>query len=122
MATPRNPYVAGNPVGDSPAFIGRADVLREVGRVLLERKIKPSQRFVDFAGARCGVTAASLSVGTYGGDLPKGAKDAEVFAKWSEGLRDWLPSVLDGVGMGIGWTNSLRLGDRKWRSAAHRCE
>jgi len=29
-----NPYVAGNPVGGSPAFIGRADVLREVLRVL----------------------------------------------------------------------------------------
>ncbi len=34
MTTPINPYVAGNPVGDSPAFIGRADVLREVLRVL----------------------------------------------------------------------------------------
>jgi branched-chain amino acid transport system substrate-binding protein len=29
-----NPYVAGNPVGNSPAFIGRADVFREVQRVL----------------------------------------------------------------------------------------
>ncbi|MEN8215533.1 MAG: hypothetical protein ABFS56_04005 [Pseudomonadota bacterium] len=26
---PQNPYVAGNPVGDSAAFVGRADVLRE---------------------------------------------------------------------------------------------
>ncbi len=34
MAIPVNPYVAGNPVGDSPAFVGRADVLREAGRVL----------------------------------------------------------------------------------------
>ena len=34
MAIPINPYVAGNPVGNSPAFIGRADVLREVVRVL----------------------------------------------------------------------------------------
>jgi hypothetical protein len=34
MATPVNPYVAGNPVGDSPAFVGRVDVLREVLRVL----------------------------------------------------------------------------------------
>jgi hypothetical protein len=34
MALPTNPYVAGNPVGDSPAFVGRADVLREVLRVL----------------------------------------------------------------------------------------
>ena len=28
MTLPINPYVAGNPVGDSPAFVGRADVLR----------------------------------------------------------------------------------------------
>ncbi len=29
-----NPYIAGNPVGNTPAFIGRADVLREVLRIL----------------------------------------------------------------------------------------
>ncbi len=34
MTRPVNPYVAGNPVGDSPAFVGRMDVLREVQRVL----------------------------------------------------------------------------------------
>jgi tetratricopeptide (TPR) repeat protein len=34
MALRANPYVAGNPVGDSAAFVGRADVLREVLRVL----------------------------------------------------------------------------------------
>ena len=34
MPFPINPYVAGNPVGDSPAFIGRADVWRETVRVL----------------------------------------------------------------------------------------
>ena len=34
MARPMNPYVAGNPVGDSHAFVGRADVVREVVRVL----------------------------------------------------------------------------------------
>jgi len=34
MAILVNPYVAGNPVGDSPAFVGRADVLREVLRML----------------------------------------------------------------------------------------
>jgi hypothetical protein len=27
MAASRNPYVAGSPVGDGPAFVGRADVL-----------------------------------------------------------------------------------------------
>lgn len=31
---PLNPYIAGNPVGDSPAFIGRTDVVRAVVRVL----------------------------------------------------------------------------------------
>ena len=34
MAIPLNPYVAGNPVGDSSAFVGRTDVLREVLRIL----------------------------------------------------------------------------------------
>ena len=27
MTTPINPYVAGNPVGDSPAFIGCVDIM-----------------------------------------------------------------------------------------------
>ena len=34
MAIPVNPYVAGNPVGGTPAFVGRVDVLREIRRVL----------------------------------------------------------------------------------------
>ncbi len=34
MSLPVNPYVAGNPVGDSPAFVGRVGVLREVHRIL----------------------------------------------------------------------------------------
>jgi len=34
MTIPQNPYIAGNPVGDSNAFIGRADVLSEVNRLL----------------------------------------------------------------------------------------
>jgi hypothetical protein len=33
MAIPFNLYVAGNPVGDSSAFVGRVDVLRKVLRV-----------------------------------------------------------------------------------------
>lgn len=32
--SPQNPYVAGNPVGNSRSFVGRADILREVLRVL----------------------------------------------------------------------------------------
>jgi len=31
---PHNPYIAGDPVGKTPAFVGREDVLREVLRVL----------------------------------------------------------------------------------------
>lgn len=31
---PRNPYIAGNPVGNSRAFVGRGDILRAVHRVL----------------------------------------------------------------------------------------
>jgi tetratricopeptide (TPR) repeat protein len=31
---PQNPYIVGNSVGDSPAFVGRANVLREVVRIL----------------------------------------------------------------------------------------
>jgi tetratricopeptide (TPR) repeat protein len=38
MSFSNNPYVAGNPVGDSPAFVGRADILREVLRVLRHPK------------------------------------------------------------------------------------
>ncbi len=34
MTLARNPYIAGNPVGDSAAFVGRDDVLRQVLRVL----------------------------------------------------------------------------------------
>jgi hypothetical protein len=31
---PNNPYIAGNPVGKTQAFVGREDVLREVMRVI----------------------------------------------------------------------------------------
>ena len=34
MEIPINPYIAGNPVGGDTAFVGRADVLREVKRVI----------------------------------------------------------------------------------------
>ena len=53
MALPLNPYVAGNPVGDSLAFIGRADVLREVLRVLRAA----GQRYVLFGQRRIGKTS-----------------------------------------------------------------
>ena len=41
MTNPINPYVAGNPVGDSPAFIGRADVLR-----VLHHLATPAERLL----------------------------------------------------------------------------
>ncbi|MEK8020181.1 MAG: ATP-binding protein [Candidatus Parabeggiatoa sp.] len=34
MSHPINPYIAGNPVGNTNAFVGRADILRDVLRVL----------------------------------------------------------------------------------------
>ena len=38
MSFSNNPYVAGNPVGDSPAFVGRADILQKVLQVLCHPK------------------------------------------------------------------------------------
>ncbi len=43
-----NPYIAGNPVGNSPAFVGRADVLRAVLRVLRH----PQQNAIVLYGQR----------------------------------------------------------------------
>ena len=34
MIGPTNPYIAGNPVGGSPAFVGRETILRSVLRML----------------------------------------------------------------------------------------
>ncbi|MBN2393169.1 MAG: tetratricopeptide repeat protein [Anaerolineae bacterium] len=49
-----NPYIAGNPVGDSPAFIGRTDVLREVTRVLRQPQ---SNAIVLYGQRRIGKTS-----------------------------------------------------------------
>jgi hypothetical protein len=38
MPRPQNPYIAGNPVGNSPAFVGRDDVLQAVLGVLRDRQ------------------------------------------------------------------------------------
>jgi tetratricopeptide (TPR) repeat protein len=54
MVIPMNPYVAGNPVGGSPAFIGRADVLREVLRVL---RRSPDNAVVLYGQRRVGKTS-----------------------------------------------------------------
>ncbi len=48
MTLPINPYIAGNPVGGNPAFIGRADVLREVLRVLR----RPAENAIVLYGQR----------------------------------------------------------------------
>jgi AAA+ ATPase superfamily predicted ATPase len=46
--TPTNPYIAGNPVGDSHAFIGREDILFAVRRVLKD----PNQNAITLFGQR----------------------------------------------------------------------
>jgi len=43
-----NPYIAGNPVGNTPSFVGRDDVLREVLRVLRQ----PEQNAITLYGQR----------------------------------------------------------------------
>ena len=48
MPLPSNPYIAGNPVGTTNAFIGRDDVLREVLRVLRN----PNQNAITLFGQR----------------------------------------------------------------------
>ena len=48
MPLPVNPYIAGNPVGNTDAFIGRDDVLRDVLRVLRQ----PHQNAITLFGQR----------------------------------------------------------------------
>lgn len=45
---PANPYIAGNPVGNSQAFVGREDALREVLHMLRS----PNQNAITFCGQR----------------------------------------------------------------------
>ena len=45
---PRNPYIAGDPVGKTPAFVGREDVLRAVKRVLSH----PNENAITLYGQR----------------------------------------------------------------------
>lgn len=54
METPHNPYIAGNPVGNSASFVGREDILNEVVRDFRE----PSQNaFVLHGQRRIGKTS-----------------------------------------------------------------
>ncbi len=62
MAIPLNPYVAGNPVGDSPAFAGRADVLREVLRILRRPQ---DNAIVLYGQRRIGKTSILLTANGY---------------------------------------------------------
>lgn len=48
MPIPINPYIAGDPVGNSPAFVGREDVLREVLKTLRS----PNQNAITLYGQR----------------------------------------------------------------------
>ena len=65
MAVPINPYIAGNPVGNTPAFVGRDDVLREVLQVLQN----PNQNAITLFGQRrIGKTSVLQNLVTH---LPK---------------------------------------------------
>ena len=48
MSNPQNPYIAGDPVGRTHAFVGREDVLREVLRILRH----PNQNAITLHGQR----------------------------------------------------------------------
>jgi len=106
---PQNPYVAGNPVGDSTAFVGRADVLREVLRVLRHAK---NNAIVLYGQRRIGKTSVLQELQA---QLPKKGSYQPVFfdlqdkAKWplERVVRDlgttpettfhqvWLPKLLN---------------------------
>lgn len=62
---PRNPYIAGNPVGDSAAFVGRTDVLRAVLRVLRHEE---QNAIVLYGQRRIGKTSVLQHLKTH---LPK---------------------------------------------------
>jgi len=41
MSRSLNPYIAGNPVGNSNAFTGRADIIREVLHIFSRPEVLP---------------------------------------------------------------------------------
>jgi tetratricopeptide (TPR) repeat protein len=97
---PQNPYVAGNPVGDSAAFVGRADVLREVLRVLRHAK---NNAIVLYGQRRIGKTSVLQELQA---QLPKKGAYQPVFfdlqdkAKWplERVLRDLARTISDALG------------------------
>ncbi|GAB4580355.1 MAG: hypothetical protein Fur0022_30950 [Anaerolineales bacterium] len=81
----QNPYIAGNPVGGTPNFVGRADVLREVLRVMRQ----PHQNIIVLYGQRrIGKTSVLLQLAA---ELPKEGHYYPVYfdlqdkASWSLG-------------------------------------
>ncbi len=78
----QNPYIAGNPVGDTPSFVGRSDVLREVLRVLHHAQ---NNAIVLYGQRRIGKTSVLQALQT---QLPKQGTYQPVFfdlqdkAKW----------------------------------------
>jgi tetratricopeptide (TPR) repeat protein len=97
---PQNPYVAGNPVGDSAAFVGRADVLQEVLRVLRHAK---NNAIVLYGQRRIGKTSVLQELQA---QLPKKGAYQPVFfdlqdkAKWplERVLRDLARTISDALG------------------------
>src|SRR5262249_21503963 len=129
MSRPINPYIAGNPVGNSPAFVGRDDVLRAVLRVLRDpqhhgivlygqRRIGKTsilQQLAEWLPKQGGPRAiyfdlqdkASWSVGKIGEHLALTIADALDLPEPVPGAepevwfqREWLPAVLDKLGKG----------------------
>ncbi|OQW92147.1 MAG: hypothetical protein BWK78_02540 [Thiotrichaceae bacterium IS1] len=85
---PINPYVAGNPVGDSPAFVGRADVLQEVLRVLRHSR---ENAMVLYGQRRIGKTSVLQELAA---KLPKEGKYRPVYFDLQDKVRWPLEKVL----------------------------
>lgn len=85
---PINPYVAGNPVGDSPAFVGRFDVLQEVLRVLRHPK---ENAIVLYGQRRIGKTSVLQELAA---KLPKEGNYRPVYFDLQDKVRWPLEKVL----------------------------
>jgi hypothetical protein len=69
---------------------------RELGRFYLEKKAFPDERLRRFMTARCGAIAPDIGMAVQGGEVPAQVPDAEVVAKWGDGLKKTLVEKLEG--------------------------
>ncbi len=108
---PRNPYIAGNPVGNSRAFIGRSDVLRAVRRVLRDPE---RHGIVLYGQRRIGKTSilqhlVSSLHGQDGGAYRPVYFDLQDKARWS--LSDVLIDQARGIAAALGLPTPVAEGD-----------